>query len=127
MCMDETVYAYSLCTYSVTALTSKRSSLPTCSKKFLCISMGMLQIGALSLGGRLAEALAIVLHYTWSTTSRGVLGGSRYPKYPDFKGPLSQYPNFIGAKSQYPKSCAACSCHEQYLTRNGHQSNIPIS
>ena len=35
-------------------------------------------------------------------------GGSRYPKYPNFKGPISQYPDFIGPKSQYPKSCGAC-------------------
>ncbi len=29
-------------------------------------------------------------------------GGSQYPKYPNFKWPISQYPNFIGPKSQYP-------------------------
>ncbi len=38
----------------MTACYCERSSLP--SKKFLCISMGMLQIGALSLVGRLVEA-----------------------------------------------------------------------
>ncbi len=29
-------------------------------------------------------------------------GGSRYPKYPYLKGPVSQYPNFKGPISQYP-------------------------
>ncbi len=32
--------------------------------------------------------------------------GSRYPKYPNFKGPISQYPNFKGPISRYPNFLA---------------------
>ena len=49
----------------------------------------------------------------------GCKGGSRYPKYPNFRGPISQYPNFNEPISQYPNfvdsesslvegSCSTC-------------------
>ena len=53
---DAKMYAH---TY---AFKLERSSLP--SKKFLCISIGMLQIGALSLVGRLVKAVVCVLPAT---------------------------------------------------------------
>ncbi len=47
-------------------------------------------------------------------------GGSRHPKYPNFRGPIYQYFKFLEPKSQYPKFSEA-------QNRNGHQINIPIS
>ena len=32
------------------------------------------------------------------------LGGSWYPKYPSFKGPISQYPNFKGSISHFQRT-----------------------
>ena len=47
--------------------------------------------------------------------------GTQYPKYPNFKRPISQYPNFKGPISQYPNFEPTCSSSRLLL------GNIPIS
>ena len=46
----------------------------------------------------------LYIAFLWTQLVGVCKGGSRYPKYPNFKGPISQYPDFLGPESQYPKS-----------------------
>ncbi len=54
--------------------------------------------------------------------------GSQYPKYPNFKRPISRYPNFKGPISQYPSlepTCSSYLCvYILFQTPSGQYPNI---